>query len=145
MLDSSVAGGVPMGVEPFECLVKEAREEASLPEELTRRCAKAVGCVTEFSVKGDAQLEPSVKYVYDMEVDENIELRPGDSEVEGFRLMTVEEVIKRVLEGMYKPMSAMVIIDFFVRHGILTIQNERDYVEIVARTHRFLPFPTSSE
>ena len=45
MLDSSVAGGVPIGVEPFACLVKEAAEEASLSEDLTRRSAKSVGVV----------------------------------------------------------------------------------------------------
>ncbi len=101
--------------------------------------------MTEFCVKEDGQLEPSVKYVYDMEVEEHIEPRPSDNEVEGFRLMTVDEVKEKLLEGRYKPMSAMVIIDFFVRHGILNVQNEKDYAEIVTRTHRYLPFPTSSE
>ncbi|KAH7407380.1 putative thiamine pyrophosphokinase [Cadophora sp. MPI-SDFR-AT-0126] len=143
MLDSSVAGGVPIGIEPFECLVKEAAEEASLSEDLTRVSAKAVGCVSEFCAKNDGQLEPSVKYVYDMELEEGLVPRPGDTEVQGFRLMTVDEVKRSVLDGMYKPMSAMVIIDFFIRHGILNAGNEKNYAEIVARTHRFLPFPTS--
>ncbi|KAL2073555.1 hypothetical protein VTL71DRAFT_10881 [Oculimacula yallundae] len=143
MLDSSVAGGVPVGMEPFECLVKEAAEEASLDTDLTRRCAKSVGCVSEFCDKKDGQLEPSIKYVYDMEIEEGLEPRPGDSEVQGFQLMTVDEVKKSVLGEMYKPMSAMVIIDFFIRHGILNVSNEKDLAEIVARTHRLLPFPTS--
>ncbi|KAK0100850.1 hypothetical protein ONS95_007297 [Cadophora gregata] len=143
MFDSSVAGGVPIGVEPFECLVKEAGEEASLSEDLTRQSAKAVGCVSEFCVKDDGQLEPSIKYVYDMELVKGMDPRPGDTEVQGFQLMTVEEVKKSVLEGRYKPMSGMVIIDFLIRHGILNPGNEKDYAEIVARTHRLLPFPTS--
>ncbi|KAG4442825.1 hypothetical protein IFR05_001706 [Cadophora sp. M221] len=143
MLDSSVAGGVPVGIEPFECLVKEATEEASLSEELTRRTAKSVGCVSEFCAKDDGQLEPSVKYVYDMEIEEGVQPRPADSEVQEFRLMDIEEVKRSILGGMYKPMSAMVIIDFLVRHGILTVENEKNYVELVARTHRLLPFSTS--
>ncbi|TVY83846.1 Uncharacterized protein LSUE1_G001621 [Lachnellula suecica] len=145
-LDTSVAGGVPAGVKPFECLVKEAAEEASLPQELTTASAKSVGCVMEFNVKdgGNGLLEPSLKYVYDMEVDD-VELRPGDSEVEEFCLMTPSEVKKNILEGNYKPMCVMVLVDFFVRHGILTIENEEDYAELVARTHRNLPFPTSSK
>ncbi|KAH6721986.1 thiamine pyrophosphokinase-related protein [Leptodontidium sp. MPI-SDFR-AT-0119] len=145
MLDSSVAGGVPVGVEPFECLVKEAAEEASLSEDLTRQNAKSVGCVSEFCAKDDGQLEPSVKYVYDMEIEEGVQPRPADSEVQEFRLTPVDEVKKNILGGMYKPMSAMVIIDFLVRHGILNVGNEKDYSEVVARTHRLLPFPTSPD
>lgn len=145
MLDNSVAGGVPAMVDPFECLVKEAADEASLPEVLTRRCAKAAGCVTEFNIKdgGKGLLQPSVKYVYDMEVDEQTELRPADGEVEAFRLMTVEEAKVELLKGKFKPMSAMVMIDFFIRHGVLTMHNERDYAQLAARTHRYLPFPTT--
>ncbi|TVY55441.1 Uncharacterized protein LCER1_G005417 [Lachnellula cervina] len=144
-LDNSVAGGVPAGMQPFACLLKEAAEEASLPEELMRRCAKAVGCVTEFSAKdgGKGVLAPSLKYVYDMEVDGEMELRPGDDEVEEFRLMTAVEVKESILEGEFKPMCVMVLIDFLVRHGVLTCEDERDYAELVARTHRYLPFPTS--
>ena len=145
MLDSSVAGGVPIGVEPFACLLKEAAEEASLSEDLTRRSVKAVGVVSEFCAKGDDQLEPSIKYVYDMELEEGLEPRPGDTEVQGFRLMTVDEVKRSILDGSYKPMSAMVIIDFLIRHGVLNAGNEKDYAEIVARIHRLLPFSTSPD
>jgi 8-oxo-dGTP pyrophosphatase MutT (NUDIX family) len=104
-LDSSVAGGVPAGVEPFECLVKEAAEEASLPEKLTRLCAKAVGCVMEFNIKdgGNGLLEPSLKYVYDMEVDNKTVLRPADSEVEEFHLMTHLRSSRIFLKGITNP------------------------------------------
>jgi isopentenyldiphosphate isomerase len=146
-LDSSVAGGVPAGIEPFECLVKEAAEEASLQQELTRRCAKAAGCVMEYNIEegGEGLLEPSLKYVYDMEIDRKTVLQPADTEVEEFRLMTAMEVKANILAGHYKPMCVMVLIDFLIRHGILTIENEKDYPELVARTHRYLPFPLRNE
>lgn len=38
----SVAGGIPSGMVPFECLVKECHEEASLPEQLVRQRARYV-------------------------------------------------------------------------------------------------------
>jgi 8-oxo-dGTP pyrophosphatase MutT (NUDIX family) len=142
-LDSSVAGGVPAGVHPFECLVKEATEEASLPPELTRLRAKAAGCVMEYHIEDEGRglLEPSLKYVYDMEIDRNTVLTPGDTEVEDFSLMKVETVKANILGGRYKPMCVMVLIDFLIRHGIITSENEKDYAELVARTHRYLPFP----
>lgn len=45
-------------------------------------------------------------------------------------------------EGQFKPNCAMVLLDFFVRHAILTPDNEADYAEIVSRLHRKLPFQT---
>jgi 8-oxo-dGTP pyrophosphatase MutT (NUDIX family) len=39
MLDNTVAGGISTGEVPFECLVREASEEASLPEDLVREGA----------------------------------------------------------------------------------------------------------
>lgn len=145
MLDNSVAGGVPAGVAPWDILVQEAADEASLPRELTGQKAIPVGCVTEFNIKdnGRGLLQPSVKYVYDMEVDATVQLRPADSEVEAFRLLTVDEAKAELLQGKFKPMSAFVMIDFFLRHGVLTPQNEKDYVELVARTHRRLPLATT--
>jgi len=46
-------------------------------------------------------------------------------------------------EGAFKPNCALVVLEFLVRHGILTAENEPDYVEIVARLHRRLEFPTA--
>ena len=39
MLDTTVAGGVKSGVSPFQTIVEEAEEEASLPEDLIRQKA----------------------------------------------------------------------------------------------------------
>jgi hypothetical protein len=45
--------------------------------------------------------------------------------------------------GEFKPSCAAVMMDFFVRHGFITAENEVDYVEIVSRLHRKLPFRAS--
>jgi hypothetical protein len=66
---------------------------------------------------------------------------PRDGEVEGFELMGVEEVRVGLAEGRFKPNSSLVLVDFLVRHGVLTPENESDYVEIVGRLHRRLEFP----
>lgn len=46
--DNTVAGGIPQGLSPFECILKEAMEEASIPEDLVRKYARSVGCVSYF-------------------------------------------------------------------------------------------------
>lgn len=38
--------------------------------------------------------------------------------------------------------ASAVLIDFFIRHGLLTPENEPDYIEIMARLHRRFEFPT---
>jgi len=149
MLDNTVAGGIGTGEEPLECLVREAAEEASLPEDLVRKGAKAAGTVTYFYIRDERAggetglLQPECQYVYDLEVEEDVTPRPGDNEVEDFYLWTVEETQAALAKAEFKPNCALVLLDFFIRHGILTQANERDYIEIVARLHRRLEFPTA--
>ncbi|GAQ09601.1 uncharacterized protein YJR142W [Aspergillus lentulus] len=150
MLDNSVAGGMSTKEKPFECLVREAMEEASLPEDVVRQNARSVGCVTYIYVRGARAggetdlLQPEVEYVYDIKLSADVIPKPCDSEVEEFNLYTIEETKKALANGEFKPNCAVVLIDFFIRHGILTPENEPDYLEIVARIHRRLEHPTVS-
>ena len=148
MLDNTVAGGIATGEDAFEGLVREAAEEASLPADLVRQRTKAAGVVSYFHIRdsragGETDLlQPEVQYVYDLELPEGVVPNPSDYEVEEFYLMSVDEVKQRLSKGEFKPNCALVLLDFFVRHGILTAREEKDYVEIVARLHRVLEFPT---
>lgn len=148
MLDNTVAGGISTGEVPFDCLVREASEEASLAEDLVRNGARAAGTVTYFYVRDERAggetglLQPECQYVYDLEVGEDVVPKPGDNEVEDFYLWTIGEVQRALANGEFKPNCALVLLDFFVRHGILTQSNEKDYIEIISRLHRRLEFPT---
>lgn len=155
MLDNTVAGGLATGEIPFEGLVREASEEASLPEKLVRERAKAVGTVTYFHIRDERAggetglLQPEFQYVYDLELEEDekdengevISCKPSDDEVEEFKVMTVAEIKESLRKGEFKPNCALVLLDFFVRHGILHQGNEESYSQIVARLHRLLEFP----
>lgn len=149
MLDNTVAGGIATGEQPFECIIREAAEEASFPEDLVRATARPCGTISYFSFRderagGEAGLlQPEVQFVYDMEIGSAVVPKPCDDEVEDFRLWTVAEVQDALSKGLFKPNCALLLLDFFIRHGILTPQNEKDYVEIVSRLHRKLPFPTA--
>ena len=150
MLDNTVAGGISQGEEPFESLIREAAEEASLPEDIVRKGAKACGIISYLLARDERAggetglLQPEIQYVYDLELPSHIVPEPSDDEVERFYLWSVEDVQQALAEGQFKPNCAMLLLDFFVRHGILTAENERDYVEIVSRLHRRMPFPMTS-
>jgi 8-oxo-dGTP pyrophosphatase MutT (NUDIX family) len=153
-LDTTVAGGVAAGEDPFECIIREAYEEASLPEELVRKEAKACGCVSYVGVKdvkngGDSGetglIAPDIVYVYDLELGEDVVCRQNDEEVKEFNLMSVEEVKETLSMEEFKTNSALVMIDFLLRHGVIKAEEEKNYAEIVARLHRRLPLPTAPE
>ena len=149
MLDNSVAGGLAAGEEPGECIVREAGEEASLDEEMVRRRVRPAGTVSYLQIRSakaggeTGLLEPEVQYVFDLDLTgEDVTPAPSDGEAEDFRLMEVEEIRAAMREGQFKPNCALVLLDFFVRHGLLTPDNEPDYVEIVSRLQRVIEFPT---
>ncbi|KAL8694851.1 MAG: hypothetical protein Q9218_000611 [Villophora microphyllina] len=150
MLDNTVAGGLATGEQPFECMVREAAEEASFSENLVRSNAKPCGTISYFSFRDERAggepglLQPEVQFVYDMEVGSEVVPKPCDDEVEDFRLWSVAEVQDALSKGQFKPNCALLLLDFFIRHGILTPHNEKHYVEIVSRLHRKLPFPTAT-
>ncbi|KAL4893778.1 NUDIX hydrolase domain-like protein [Aspergillus ambiguus] len=147
MLDCTAAGGLPAGKRPIEGVVCEAVEEASLAEDMVRARVVPTGCVSYFHVRGPKAggetglLQPEVEYTYEMELEGGMVPRPADDEVEEFRLWGVEEVVAALRRGEFKPNSAVVVVDFLVRHGVLTPENEPDYIEIVTRLHRRLEFP----
>ncbi|KUJ08067.1 uncharacterized protein LY89DRAFT_765537 [Mollisia scopiformis] len=139
MLDNTVGGGVATGEMPFESIVREAVEEAAIPEGLVRQNAKAVGVVTYFDVRDERAggetglLQPECIYVYDLPLPASLIPRPEDMEAENFKLMDVAEL---QTAGKFKTNCALVIVDFLIRHGIITGENEKDYIEISARLHR---------
>lgn len=146
-LDTTVAGGVAAGEGPFECVVREAEEEASLSMDFVRKNAKAVGCTSYIGlndVRGGGEtglIGPDIMYLYDLELPEDVICKQNDEEVKYFSLMTVDEVKQGLAAGEFKKNSALVMIEFFVRHGVITAENEQHYPEIVARLHRRLPLP----
>ncbi|KAG8527579.1 uncharacterized protein KY384_007732 [Bacidia gigantensis] len=138
MLDNTVAGGLAAGEEPFECLVREADEEASLSEQLVRSNAKACGIVSYVHVRDERAggetglLQPECQYVYDMEVGPGVQPRPNDEEVEEFYLWTVDEVKQGLATGQFKPNCALVLLDFFtppktsISHDIVVLNATAD-------------------
>ncbi|KZP04329.1 hypothetical protein FIBSPDRAFT_878612, partial [Athelia psychrophila] len=139
-LDNSVAGGIPSGMPPFEALVKESMEEASIAEDIVRSHAKAVGSVSYYTRTPSGWLQPEIEYLWDLAVPPGADPgpftpKPLDGEVESFELMSFDDIISKMHEGLFKPNCALILIDFFIRHGHITPDNEPHYMEIMTRLH----------
>ncbi len=65
-LDHLVAGGLPTGIKPFDNLIKEAAEEATIPKELARR-ARSCGALS-YRMELDGNLRDDTIFVYDLEL-----------------------------------------------------------------------------
>lgn len=144
-LDNTVGGGMTTGEEPRGEIAREALEEAAFPKAVVLENVKSAGVVTYLGIRKNGLLKPDCVYVYDLLLPPDIIPKPGcDKEVERFELMDVEQVQAALVANKFKPNCALVIVDFFIRHGIITAENEKDYIEISARLHRNPEFPTAS-
>ena len=45
--------------------------------------------------------------------------------------------------GEFTPTDRCIVLDFFMRHGIVNSESEENYVEIVSRLRRMHDFPTA--
>lgn len=147
LFDSTVAGGLMTGEDPFEGIIREAEEEASLPERFIREHARLASTVKYVYLTGsrpgidDGYVYPECQWIYDLELPDDLTPEPNDDEVESFSLCTVDEVRQQLAAGRWKPNCAVIVLDFFIRMGILTPENEPYFDEIRTRLSRKMPFP----
>lgn len=146
-LDTTVAGGVPSHQTPFENIIQEADEEASLPAELIRRDVRSAGALSYVALSAQGHVAPDVVYLYDLEVCSDVVPVPQDGEVKEFYLMSAGEVKTALAGGEFKTNSAVVMVEFLVRHGLVRAEEvgEGVLVELGQRMHRRLPFPVAPD
>lgn len=133
-LDNMVAGGQPAELSLLDNVIKEAAEEASVPPALACT-ARPVGLIT-YCMEQDAGLKPDTLFCYDLEVPPDFTPQNTDGEMESFELWPVEQALEVIAQGTdFKFNVALVIIDFALRHGILTPDTEPAYEALIAGLH----------
>ncbi len=117
-LDHLVAGGVPSGLTPWACLVKEAAEEAGLAAPLLRG-AVAVEAVS-YTMERPEGLRRDHLHCFDIELPESFKPRPVDGEVAGFELWPIQRVVNTVrATDDFKFNVNLVLIGLFCRLGLI--------------------------
>lgn len=125
-LDNLVAGGQPAHLTLTENLVKEGAEEANLPPELTRT-ARSTSVIT-YSMADRWGVKHDTLYIFDLDVPPGFTPVNTDGEVTRFTLMPVEQALDRVRTSEdFKFNVALVLIDFGLRHGLITPDAEPDF------------------
>lgn len=133
-LDNTVAGGQPAGIGLHDNLVKECQEEASIPPALARQ-ARAVSYISYLNQTGP-QLKPDLMMCFDLELPDDFTPTANDGEVHAFELWPVRRVFETVRDTTeFKYNCNLVLIDFFVRHGLLSADDPQ-FVAIVSGLRR---------
>ncbi|KAF4438422.1 NUDIX hydrolase domain protein [Fusarium austroafricanum] len=138
-LDSTVAGVVRSAEQPIDCMLRKVAAEASVSAEYTKANIASCGTISyqmSITSAGKPGCQHIISYLYEMEFKDGVVPRPGNDEVGKFTLMTQESVIAALMNGEFVANRAMVWLAYFIRHGILTPENDPDFVEICQRLHR---------
>jgi len=132
-LDNMVAGGQPAGLGFRQNLIKECAEEAGIPEALAMR-ARPAGMLSYVheDVPGRG-VKPDQLMVYDLALPEDFVPICQDGEIARFDLMEEGEVLALIRDtDRFKFNCSTVLIDFFLRHGLLDPDREPDYAALAA-------------
>ncbi|XP_065155557.1 uncharacterized protein [Atheta coriaria] len=131
--DNMVGGGLSVGHGILETAHKEAMEEASIPSDLMQNLISA-GCVS-FYFESERGLFPNTEFVFDLELPLDFVPKNQDGEVQQFELLPVGQCLERIFLSDYKTTSIPVTLDFLIRHGLVSPENEPYYTRIIELLH----------
>ncbi|PID66138.1 MAG: DUF4743 domain-containing protein [Gammaproteobacteria bacterium] len=133
-LDQIAAGGLPYNLSLRENLIKECHEEASIPRQLAEK-AQAVSAISYY-YDLPIGIRPDVIFNYDLRLPADFIPQVNDDEVDSFHLYPMDELLAMVANTQaFKFNSAVVIIDFAIRHGLITPEHP-DYLALQAGMHQ---------
>ncbi|MBK1650250.1 DUF4743 domain-containing protein [Rhabdochromatium marinum] len=140
--DNTVAGGLPHDLDLSSNLRKECFEEAGLPAAIADR-ARPVSAIS-YCRATRAGLKPDLMYCYDLQLPPERIPRGTDGEVAAFERWPVARVLETVRDtDEFKLNCNLVIIDFLIRHGLIT-PDDPDYFELICRLRSPLPTPITN-
>jgi hypothetical protein len=136
-LDNMVAGGQPAGLSLTANLVKECAEEAHIGARLART-AKFASMIT-YAFETPEGLKMDTLYCYDLVM--GAERPRASEEITRYQLMPLKKVLSLARgTNRFKFNVSLVIIDYAIRQGVITPENEPAFDAIVAGLHE-IPQP----
>ncbi|KAF8591698.1 hypothetical protein K439DRAFT_1546746 [Ramaria rubella] len=144
-LDVTVGGGITLGDTAMSTVIRECAEEASLDSTFVLKHIRPVGVLPFPNRSPAGWILPGIYYLYDLPLPSDGSVRPRtnttDGEVESFELMDIETVLQNLLHGMFKPSSALALVDFLIRHGHVTEDSDPRFVDVCMSLKREMIWP----
>ncbi|KAM3618004.1 uncharacterized protein V6R79_013866 [Siganus canaliculatus] len=136
LLDNLAAGGLAAGMGIRETLVKECQEEACIPAAIAEKARPA--STVSYTYEDEEGVFAESQFVFDLQLPLDFKPRVGDNEVQDFYLLPIDEVKELLASDDFKPNSAMVVLDFLIRHSFIEPDAEPYYQEFVTGLHQTL-------
>ncbi|THH11461.1 hypothetical protein EW146_g8038 [Bondarzewia mesenterica] len=144
-LDVTVGGGINVGDTAASTIIRECFEEASLDVHFVANNLQPVGVLPYPNRSPAGWILPGLYYLFDLPLPSDGSLRPRvnaeDGEVENFELMDAQTVLDNLLAGVFKPSSALALVDFLIRHGFVTEDTDPRFVDTCLELRRTVPLP----
>jgi len=82
-------------------------------------------CVPIFSFMFTSErgIFPNTEFIFDLELPHTFTPTNRDGEVDSFHLLNVDECIEKVMSSEFKTTSCPAVLDFLIRHGIITAES----------------------
>lgn len=126
MLDNLAAGGLTAGLKLLECAIKELDEEAGINGELLNTL-KPTGAISYAYETLEEGIYRESEFYFDIKLPLSFVPQNKDGEAESFYLMTIDEVKNAVIKNDFKPNSALITINFLIRHGLISPDEDENY------------------
>jgi len=119
MYDNAVAGGLPYGLSPRECIQKEAGEEAGIFDDELLEKISFIG--TTWYTKANPCYGFRKQFCYQLDVTSYPEYEPDafDGEVDSFEWCDLDKVYELLCSKNFKPNSALVTFHFLLKNYFL--------------------------
>ncbi|KAG9243120.1 NUDIX hydrolase domain-like protein [Calycina marina] len=119
MLDCTVAGAIQAGQTPDESILRESKEEASLPLSVLAGAKPILpGSNRLVNMRQvDGFFRPACGFGYELELKAGEEPVPSDGEVEAFQAISVEDVKRKLKDREFMPNAAKVLVEWLGRKG----------------------------
>lgn len=129
--DTIVGGGLPANTSVLDNMIKEAEEEASLLAQWTESRLVATRSISYVQDLREG-LHYNTMFVFDLEIPRGMEPASNDGEVQAFECWPVTEIMSALSDEpeRFKPNICLVLLDFLVRHGVLSADNFKEYEEL---------------
>lgn len=137
-LDNTVAGGISAEEGVLKTVIRQCKDEAGIPEKLAS-AARPAGTISYFH-ENELGLHPETQFVFDLELPRSFEPTNTDDEVSDYYLLPIKEVKELIATNEFKPNSALVLLDFFIRHGAIDPDTEPNYINFTQGCRRKLPY-----
>ena len=116
--DHIVAGGISSGMSAWDTLIKEAGEEAAMPQALLASARQHA--TLSYALDRPEGLRRDVLHCYEVELPADFVPQPADGEVEHFTLWPLRDVLTAVrTTDDFKFNVNLVLTALFLRHGLL--------------------------